>query len=133
MALQPNTKKLYPQTSVAGEPIPADILLSLASCSIDFSVVPVDNRVLPVTGELIVFYGDETYGCWVKFATAITAPATDGTFVADLTWIPAGSVKVMDRNGADAISVVGAGAGVLQVEVASAYKDTRKANMIDRP
>ena len=133
MAVQPNTKKLYPQASVSGQPIPSDILLSIASCSIAFSAVAVNDIELPATGELLVFYGDESLGCWVKFADSIAAPATDGTFVDDLTWIPVGSIKVMDRNGASAISVVGAGAGVLQVEVASAYKDTRKANMIDRP
>lgn len=128
-----NDKKLYPQTAVDGSIIPTEILLSIASCAIAFSATPVDDVELPATGDLLIFYGDPDEDCWVRFATSVTAPATDGTFVTGLTLIPAGTVKVMDRNGAEEVSVVGGAAGELRIEVASAYKDTRKRGMIDRP
>lgn len=128
-----NEKKLYPQTTINGDVIPTEVLLSEASCALNFSATPVDNVALPASGDLLIFYGDPDEDCWVKFAASVTAPATDGTFVTDLTLIPAGTVKIMDRNGAEAISVVGGAAGQLKVEVASAYQDTRKLNMINRP
>ncbi len=129
-----NNKRLYPNSSIQGEPIPFDIILSNASAGIDFDATPADDVELPAEGDILVFYGDPDSPCWVKFATSVTAPA-DQTFVADLTYIPAGAVKVMDRNGAEQISVVGLSAvvGLLVVEVVHSYNSVAKLTQINRP
>lgn len=124
---QANPLKLYPHADLKGDDIRFDILFSSGLIIKTFSDAAANDIAIPDDGEILVVYGDATADCFIELADSITVPA-DGVFRAALYFIPAGCMKVIDRNGATSFSIIRAADanGFVIIEVAYAYRDTKK-------
>ena len=122
-----NTLALYKHASLSGEPIPFDILLSKGLIKQAFTVTAANAIALPADTEILVIYSDDNESCLIQLNGNAVIPA-NGTFVPNLHFVPASSVKTIDANGATEFGVVSftGRSGTIIVECARAYKDTRK-------
>lgn len=122
-----NARALYPNSNLAGNPIPLDMLLVLALMLQDFTVAAANDIAIPTGTDLLVVYGDADTPCFIQLDDDAAVPAS-GTPVEYLHYIPAGSIKVIDADGADVFGVISADgvSGTVIIEFARAYKDTRK-------
>jgi len=126
--VETNTLKIYRNSSVNGEALPLEILLSKGLIKQAFTAAAVDNIALPADTEIMVIYGDLNEDCYVQLDAAAALPA-NGTFEAGMHFIPAACIKTIDTNGATIFGVIsGTGRnGTVIVECAYAYKDARRA------
>jgi len=126
-----NDKKLYRNSSLQGDALPLEILLSKGLIKQDFTVTPANAIALPTDTELLVVYGDDVTSCYLMLGSAVVVPV-NGVFSLGLHYIPSGSIKVIDGNGATHISLVSrtSEAGTLIIECAYAYKDARKPKQL---
>jgi hypothetical protein len=130
---EPNNLHLYRNSTLGGDPIPLDVLLSAGLIIKDFSAVASDGTALPSAPELLVVYGDDVEGCFIQLDAGVVIPA-DGVFQADLHYIPPGVMKVIDANGAAVFGIISASAnpGAVLIECAYAYKDARNKQQHNR-
>lgn len=129
--VEPNDLKLYRNSNLSGEALPLEILLSKGLIKQDFTVTAANAIDLPDDTELLVIYGDPLVDCLIQLDGNAAIPA-NGAFTAGLHYIPAGSIKTIDCNGAATLGVVSwdGTAGTVVIECAYAYKDARKSRQL---
>lgn len=132
-----NSLRLYKNSAQDGNPIPLDVLLSRGLIKQDFTATAANGIVIPITDpepDVLVIYADADYDCLIQLDGNAAIPA-NGTFVEGLHYIPAGSIKVIDRNGAADFGVVSvdSNAGTIYVECALSYRDTKNIQQHRRP
>lgn len=127
-----NKLQLYPNATPNGIPIPMDVLLGFGLIRQSIGVAATNNIAIPAVTELLVIYGDASIGCYLQLGGNVTVPAL-GAFVVNLHWIPPGSVKVIDPDGAAILGVItNSGAGTIHIECVAKWQDTRKSAQYTR-
>lgn len=123
-----NDLKLYPNSNLNGVPLPLDIILVKGAIRQAFTATAANDIDIPDDVDILVIYADDLYACFIQLDGNAAIPA-DGVFTEGLHYIPAGAIKVIDKNGASTFGVVSAdaNAGVVIIEPSYAYKDGRRA------
>lgn len=131
MAQVPDTVGRYPQSTPDGAAIPFEIIRPLGVIKVAIQAAAIDGTALPDVGSFLVFHA--TAPCYVVLNGNAAVPVAN-TYTADVIYIDADEVLVVDHNAATDFGVIRATAvdGTLHVQVCEKYVDVRKTVQLER-
>jgi hypothetical protein len=130
---QANQLQLYPNSAIDGQPIPFDVIQTAATAKQSFSSAAINNVAIPSYAEIMVIYADDIAPCYIALAVNVVVPPNNVP-VLNLHYLPTSAIKAIDLNGATAYSIISADgvAGVVHIEYAKKWKDTRNQQQYSR-
>lgn len=124
---------IYPNADQEGRALPFDVIRSLGTLRQAFTVTAANAIAIPAGTEILVVYSDDDTPCYIQLGGAAAVPSS-GTYVADLHFIPASSMKCIDIKGATTFGIISynSTAGVVHIEAAQQWRDAKNLQQRQR-